>query len=564
MIEMNEIKPQRKYELKIKGMTCDSCAHHVRAALKSVDGVIEIRLKSWKDEEAEVIASESTRPEDLVESVKKAGYQAELKSEESAETTDALFNTQPDIDVVVIGTGGAGVAAAIRAAELGKNVIIIERGVIGGTCVNIGCVPSKALIHAAKAFHSAGNHPFKGIYTTADRVDFSIVVGAKDSLVRNLRQEKYADVLDTYDNIKIIQGWARLRSDGTVAVGEDNVLRPAKVIIATGARPRILDIKGVDKVGVLTSTTAMSLSKLPDSMIVIGGRAVALELGQTFARLGTKVTILQRSQSILPDHDPEIAQAIQKYLEEEGIEIVTGVNIRSIRKNNEMRVVVADTPHEEREFKAQEILMATGRRPNTDDLGLEEVGVELDERGFIKVDSTMQTSNPAVYAAGDVTTLPKFVYVAASSGGIAAENAVGKSERQIDLSVIPQVVFTDPQVSRVGMTESEARDAGFDVKTSVLPMKHVPRAIAARDVRGLIKLVADRRTNLLLGAHIVAAEAGEMIQAATIGIIMGQKYGMQITDFQEMLFPYLTWVEGIKLAVLSFDKDVSKLSCCAT
>ncbi len=557
--------PKHRIELRIEGMTCDSCAVHVRKALGSVAGVISVNLESWQAKRADVITDKDVEPVELIESVREAGYRAEvIRSEEPTSTTGASFNAKPECDLVVIGTGGAGMGAAISAAELGKSVKIIERGTIGGTCVNIGCVPSKALIHAAKAFHIAGKHPFRGIQTTADGVNLGTVIQEKDDLVGALRQEKYIDVISAYENIDLIQGRARLTKEGTVIVDDKMIIKPAKVIVATGARPRILNIEGVNQVDVLTSTSVMSLTELPKSMIVIGGRAVALELGQTFARLGTTITILQRSPAILPDQDPEVSEAIRRYLEDEGIGIITGVRITAVRTDGEEKVILAEVNGEAREFRAQEILMATGRTANTEELGLEDVGVDLDDRGFIRVDHTMRTSNPAIYAAGDVTVLPKFVYVAATSGKAAAENAVGENNRRLDLSVIPQVVFTDPQVAKVGMTESEAKHAGFDVKTSVLPLKHVPRAIAARDTRGLIKLIADRKTNLLLGAHIVAAEAGEMIQTAAMGIVMGQKYGMPVTDLQEMLFPYLVWVEGIKLAALAFDKDVSKLSCCAS
>jgi mercuric reductase len=306
----------------------------------------------------------------------------------------------------------------------------------------------------------------------------------------------------------------------------------------------------------------MNLRQLPESLIVIGGRSIALELGQTFARFGTRVTILQRSETIIPDHEPEIAEALTEYLRSEGVEIIPGVTILSIIDAGE-KIVKAQVNGASREFRAEHVLMAVGRSPNTDDMGLSEAGVELDERGFIKVDLQMRTSNKCIFAAGDVTTLPKFIYVAAASGGIAAENALKSTSTEIDLSALPAIIFTSPQVATVGLTEDQARDAKHDVRVSVLPLKYVPRALAARDVRGLIKLVADVKSGQLLGAQVLAEAAGEIIQIASMAILMGTKYGFTVTDLQHMLFPYLVQAEGIKLAALAFDKDVSKLSCCA-
>jgi mercuric reductase len=378
-----------------------------------------------------------------------------------------------------------------------------------------------------------------------------------------LRQEKYIDVIDAYkDKISIFKSHARLLQEGGVQLDDGQMLKPSKIVIATGARPRILSVEGASDANVLTSTSLMDTNQLPKSLIVIGGRSVALELGQAFSRFGTKVTILQRSNSIIPAHEPEIGEALTGYLEGEGIEIVTSVKVLSIHDSGE-KIVGAQVGGERREFSAEQVLMAVGRTPNTEDLGLSEAHVELDEHGFIKVDSQMRTSNEHVFAAGDVTILPKFVYVAAASGGIAAENALKSAGRELDLATMPGIIFTSPQVATVGLTENQAKDAGYEVKVSVLPLEYVPRALAAHDVRGLIKLIADVKSNRLLGAHVLAEEAGEVIQTAVMAILMGQKYGFTVSDLQSMLFPYLVQVEGLKLAALAFDKDISKLSCCA-
>jgi len=337
------------------------------------------------------------------------------------------------------------------------------------------------------------------------------------------------------------------------------VLSARAIIIATGARPRILPIPGVEETGVLDSTSVMDLERLPASMIIIGGRSIALELGQLFARLGVKITLLQRSPRILPEHEPELAEALTGYLQDEGLRVVTGVALHALHRSGDKKAVEAEVHGQVFTMKADEILMAAGRQPNTAKMGLEEAGIELDDGGFITVDEHLRATAPGVYAVGDVTTLPKFVYTAAAAGGVAAAHALGQSDAALDLSGMPAIVFTDPAVATAGLTEAQAREQGYDVSVSILEMKHVPRALAAFDTRGLIKLVADRSSDQLLGAHILAPEAGEMIQPAVMAI----RFGIPLSDFRDTLFPYLTNVEGLKLAALAFEKDPAMLSCCA-
>ncbi len=359
-----------------------------------------------------------------------------------------------------------------------------------------------------------------------------------------------------------MQGRARAQPDGSVVLDDGRVCRSEKLVIAAGAQPRILPLEGIDGMSVLDSTSAMALAKQPRSLLVLGGRAVALELGQTFARFGTAVTILQRSERLIPEHEPQIAEALADYLRAEGLTIHTGVQPTAIRQKDGSTVVTADLDGQAREFQADQVLMAVGRAPNTQDLGLTEAGVELDGGGFIIVDDQLRTSNPNIYAAGDVTNRPKLVYVAAAAGGIAAGNALSGEETQLDLTVLPDVIFTDPQVATVGLTEAEAL-AKYEVQVATLPLAYVPRALTARDTRGFIKLVADRASGRLLGAQVLAAEAGEVIQTAALAIECGRRYGFTVDDLRGQLIPYLTHGEGLKLAAQTFKKDVAQLSCCA-
>ena len=551
-------------ELEITGMTCPSCATHVTEALQKVDGVVEARVPDWQENKALVTVAANVQEKKLTKTVKSAGYGAKVLGRKvtAAGISENGRDRNVDYDLIVIGTGGGGVAASIRAAEKGYKVAVIEGGTIGGTCVNIGCVPSKALIRAAEAYHIAGHHSFAGLKTRAEGVDWPALVAQKDELVDELRQKKYVDVLESYEGVTLIQGWATLDDNGDLVV-DGKALKAGRVVVATGARPNLLPIAGIENVKVFNSTTAMALEKQPESLIVLGGRAIALELGQAFARLGTKVSILQRSSRLVPEHDAEIGEALAEYFREEGIQVETGVATESIREENGQKIIAATVRGEQREFRAEQVLMALGRTPNTSGMGLETAGVELDKNGFIVVDAYLQTSNPKIYAAGDVTTLPNFVYVAAAAGGLAAENALNGNSRKFDLSVLPGVIFTSPQIATVGLTEARAKTEGYEVRTSMLPLEHVSRALAARDTRGFIKLVADQRTNRLLGAHVLSAEAGEVIQTAALAVKMGKEYGFTVQNLRDMLFPYLVQVEGIKLAAQIFDKDVAQLSCCA-
>ncbi len=553
-------------ELEITGMTCPSCATHVSEALQKVDGVVEAKVPNWQEHKALVTVEGAVQEKKLTKTVQNAGYGAKVLGRKAS--SEATFNSDwghhVDYDLVVIGTGGGGMAAAIRAAENDYKVAIVEAGTIGGTCVNIGCVPSKALIRAAHAYHTAGHHSFAGVKTKTEGVDWHTLIAQKDELVAKLRQNKYIEVLNSYgDRITLIQGWAKLDENGDVIINDGQVLKAGRVVIATGAKPKYLSLDGSENVEILDSTSAMDLKSQPKSLIVIGGRAIALELGQAFARLGTKVTILQRSSRLVPDHEPEIGDSLADYLREEGIEIETGATPQTLHEENEEKIIKATVRGELREFRAEEVLMAVGRTPNTKDMGLDAAGVELDKNGFIVVDEYLQTSNPKMYAVGDVTTLPNFVYVAAAAGGTAAENALNGNSKHFDLSVLPDVIFSDPQIATVGLTEAQAKDEGYDVKTSMLPLEHVPRALAAHDTRGFVKLVADRESDRLLGAHVLAAEAGEVIQTAAMAVKMGKEYGFTVQNLREMLFPYLVQVEGIKLAAQTFEKDVAQLSCCA-
>lgn len=460
-------------------------------------------------------------------------------------------------DLAVIGAGSAGFSAAITAAEQGAQVALIGFGTIGGTCVNVGCVPSKTLIRATETLHqarSAGR--FDGIRATAEVENWQALISGKDELVASLRRAKYQDILPAYNGIAYLEGAARIVEGGVAVNG--NSIDVDKVVIATGSSPTPPSIPGIEAVSYLTSTTALELKELPKSLLVIGGGYIGCELAQLFSRAGARVTLVCRSR-LLPGAEPEISRALTGYFRDEGMTVLDRLEYRDIRRTAEGVVLSVVKDGTEERLEAEQVLATAGRRPNTRDLGLEEAGIELLSNGGIMVDDRMRTTKCGIYAAGDVTGRDQFVYMAAYGAKLAAQNALNGDVRVYDNRAMPWVVFTDPQLAGVGMSEADATEQGLSVRTSVLPLDSLPRAVVARDTRGLIKLVAERGSNRLLGAQILAPEGADSIQTAALAI----KLNLTICDLAEMIFPYLTTVEGLKLAAQTFDMDVSRLSCCA-
>ena len=464
-----------------------------------------------------------------------------------------------EFDLVVVGGGSAGFAAAIKAAELGARVAMAEGGTLGGTCVNVGCVPSKTLIRAAEAQHRRVNHGFNGIASTDGPPDWSAVRAQKDALVADLRHAKYWNVLQSYEAISLFEQRAEILSGNVVRLADGRTITAGKILITTGASSWPAPIPGLTEAGYLDNVTAMALERLPDSMIVIGASAVGLELAQMFARLGVRVTVLEALPTVVPAEDPEIGNALGDYLRGEGLGVRTGVRIERVSRTAAGYTASFSDDGRTAAVRAEQLLVATGRRANTAGLGLDALGVALGGKGEIQVNEFLETSHPGVYAAGDVIGDPMLVYVAAYGGTLAAENALAGNLRRFDLTALSQVTFTDPAVASVGLTADQAQAQGVEPLATKLAMEHVPRSLAARDTRGFVKLIANAATRKIVGAHILAGEAGEMIAEPALAI----KYGLTIEDLTSTFHPYLTLSEGIKLAALSFTKDVAKLSCCA-
>lgn len=473
------------------------------------------------------------------------------------ELKDARF------DLIVIGGGSAAFAAAIKADELNATVAIIEHQTIGGTCLNRGCVPSKYFIRAAELYHLMKQPPMPGLSAKGVRLDWKTLMAQKERLLEDGRKAKYWDILEAHPKITYLSGKAEFLSETKLRVNR-RTLKAPKFIIATGASAFIPPIEGIEQVKYLTSTEALELKRLPKSMLVIGANAVGLELAQMFAHVGVDVTIHEVAGRIAPYEEPEISEALAKYLTEEGIQLCTCTKVLKVRQEKQAIVVTAQIPDgASKEFSAEALLVATGRRPNTQGLGLEGVGVALSKRGGIQMDDEMKTSSPNIWAAGDCVDCAcpsQFVYVAATQGAVAAQNAIDDCcHRKVDYAVIPRAIFTTPEVASVGLTEEQATSQGLKVKTSVLDFHWVPRAWLSLDERGLIKMVAEEPSGRILGVHLVAPHAGELIHEAVLAI----KQQLTVRDLIDTFHVYPTLSEALRICAQGFFKDATKLSCCA-
>jgi len=517
-------------------MTCDACAVRVRGAFERV-GAHEVDV-DWRRGRATLEAEGITRGQ-LSQALEGTRYRlVDRHHEEDPE------RSKRDYDLIAIGSGGGAMAGAIRARDLGRRVMLVEQGTTGGTCVNIGCIPSKSLLADSGRVNGDGPGRLPG------------AVERKAALVAQLRQDKYVDLIDDYE-IDFRAAHAEVLDPNTVAVDGDPVTADA-ILIATGARPAVPPIPGLEEAGYLTSTTALEVTQPPGRLAVIGANAVGLELGQMLGNFGSEVTFLAR-RGVAPNEEPELGDRLTEALEADGHTVMAPTDTKSIELEGEERVLRGEVAGEPFELRVDDILVATGRRPNTAELGLEGVGVELDPLGAIRVDEHQRTSVSSIYAAGDVTTQPQYVYVAAAGGAAAAENALGEGEKTLDLDSLPRIIFTRPTIAAAGLTEAQARDRGLEVETTLLPLDAVPRALVNGETHGVFKLVAEAETGRLVGASILADGAGDVILSAVLAI----DRRMTVEELAATWAPYLTMAEGLKLAAQSFGREVGKLSCCA-
>ncbi|ANJ67969.1 mercury(II) reductase [Halothiobacillus diazotrophicus] len=541
--------------LKIDGMTCPSCATHIHDTLIQMPGV-ETADVSYPAGLAKVTAKNEQDTERLIAAINDLGYRATLDAPSATDAPD----TPPasGVHIAVIGSGGGAMAAALKAVERGARVTLMERGTIGGTCVNIGCVPSKILIRAAHVAHMRRHSPFdNGITATATAVNQRTLHAQQQARVDELRHAKYENILEKTPAIRVVKGEARFQDAHSLVVdlaeGGRETVTFDRCLIATGARASVPAIDGLAATPYWTSTEALASDTIPARLIVIGSSVVAVELAQAFARLGSQVSILARD-TLFSHDDPAIGESLTEAFRSEGIDVREQTQTQSVAYDQGVFTLQTN----QGAIEAEQVLIATGRTANTDRLNLNAAGIHHDRQGRITIDAGMRTNVAHIFAAGDCTDKPQFVYVAAAGGTRAAINMTG-GEATLDLTTMPAVVFSDPQIATVGLTEAQAQVQGIETESRTLTLDNVPRALANFETQGFIKLVADAKTGRLLGVQAVAGEAGELIQTAALAI----RARMTVQELADQLFPYLTMVEGIKLAAQTFSKDVSMLSCCA-
>ena len=453
-----------------------------------------------------------------------------------------------EYDLIVIGTGGAAMAAGIEARSRAASVLLVEHNALGGTCLNIGCVPSKNLLAAADQRHRAAVNRFRGVATSTGAVVMDALLAQKQALIDHLREVKYAEVAAAH-GLRVVYGHARFLDAHTVQV-DDHQLRARAYVVATGAAPHVPDLPGMADVDYLTSTTAMEQRDLPASMVVVGGGYVGLEQAQLWAHLGVEVTLVGR---FAPHTEPEVADVLRDVFNDEGITVVEERAVTVARTEN--GVVVTTTAGTR--AQGQRLLVATGRFADTRNLGLDAAGVQTDERGFIVVDQNQRTTNPRVFAAGDVAGGPQYVYVAAQTGHVAAAGALGEPST-VDYRGLPGVTFTTPQIASAGLTEHRATELGHSCECRVLSAQDIPRALVNQDPRGTLKLVIDAKTREVLGVHAALDGAGDVMLAATYAI----KFGLTVDDLADTWAPYLTMSEALRIAAGLFRSNLPT-SCCA-
>lgn len=565
----------KKIKIGVTGMTCEHCVVSVNKAINKVKGVIEVNT-SFSKGESTILAFDDIRVEDIRKNIDNAGYvplthetadvsETEIRKTAKVEGSQAVSGHNYDYDLIVIGGGSAAFSSAIKFADEGKKVCVIEKWVIGGTCLNRGCVPSKHLLEAARIYYEPLSNKFNGLETNQTQIDIKELIKRKTELLDSLREMKYYNVLKGYNNIMFIEAEGRFASKNSVEVRpNDKSIDPYKItsykfIIATGSTNQIIDINGLGNIGYLTNEEILNLDYLPETLLILGTRAVSLEFAQMFRRFGSKVIVIGRSGRILLNEEPEISEALLQILKNEGIEFLLNSSIKRFYKENSKKYAEIETEDGLKTVNFNEFLMATGVMGNTEDLNLEAVGVETYKQGYIKVDGELKTTNPDIYACGDVTGLMRLVTTAAYDGKIAADNMLHGKHIKADYSSVAHTTFTDPEVSSVGLTEEAAIKEGYDVIKVVFPVEYIPKAQAIFKIEGLIKMIADKKTNKVLGIHMLAHNSSETIQQASV--YLQNSYTIQ--QIGEEIGVYPTMAEGLKLAAQSFTKDVSKLSCCA-
>jgi pyruvate/2-oxoglutarate dehydrogenase complex dihydrolipoamide dehydrogenase (E3) component len=442
-------------------------------------------------------------------------------------------------DAIVIGSGQGGNPLAYALAERGWSVALVEKVHLGGTCINTGCTPTKTMVASAQVAHYARNASRWGVKVDNVRVDLPAVVARKNAVVERFRGGHEKRVVD-HKTLRLYRNHARFVGPHAVQVGDDTI-ESDKIFLDTGARPETPRLAGLDAVGYLTNETILNLEELPEHLLVLGGGYIGLEFGQMFRRFGSRVTVIHVGDQLLAREDADTAREVQKVLEAEGMEFRLKSTPRGVAKKDGRISVTIESGQQSSTITGTHLLVATGRRPNTDDLGLEKAGVAVDSRGYIKVNNRMETGVPGIWALGDVKGGPAFTHISYNDYQILWANIIEGRNLTIENRYLPYALFIDPQLGRVGMTEKEARASGLKLKMGTYPMAYVARAIERGETSGLMKIIVDAETDRILGATILGSEGGEVVQILGALILAGAPY----TVLKGAVYIHPTLAEGL-------------------
>lgn len=455
-------------------------------------------------------------------------------------------------DAIVIGAGQGGGPLATRLAASGKRTAIIERQHVGGTCVNEGCTPTKTMIASARIAHLMRRAPEYGVQTGAIYVDMRKIRERKDEIVKSFRSGSQR-AIESANGVTLLMGEARFTGAKTLAIrlhnGATKNIQAQQIFINTGTRPAKPKITGIDKIDALDSSSIMELNQIPEHLLVLGGGYVGLEFGQMFRRFGSKVTIVQRSRQLLPREDPDIAMAVKKILEEDGIEILLQTEATAVRRNGEQIELSVLNQQREEQVVGSHLLVAAGRTPNTDRLDPGATGVILDANGYVKVNERLETNVAGIYALGDVKGAPAFTHISYDDYRILRRNLLEEGTATTENRLVPYTVFIDPQLGRVGMTEREARAQKRKFRVAKMPMNRVARALEVDEPRGVMKAIVDADSEQILGAAILGIEGGEVATVLQMAMLGGVPY----TAIRDGIFAHPTLAESLNNLFTSLD-----------
>ena len=456
-------------------------------------------------------------------------------------------------DAIVIGSGQAGTPLSKKLAESGLKTALIEKRWVGGTCVNDGCSPTKTMIASAKLAWSVANGEKLGVHVGGYTVDFHEILDRKNEVVERMRGNSEKGIKET-ENLDLVYGTAVFTGPKEITVtlndGAKQVLSADKFFINVGEKPAIPEIDGIEKIDYLTSTSIMELDEIPEHLAIIGSGYIALEFGQMFRRFGSKVTILEQSERILRHEDEDIAEEIVKIFSEEDIKIITDCKVELIKKEGDNINLFLSIAEKEENISCTHVLVGAGRKPQTADLGLDIAGIEINEKGYVKVNDKLETSVEGIYALGDVKGGPAFTHIAYDDYRVIRKNIIENGNESIKDRLVPYCMFIDPQLGRVGISEQEAKESGKEILVATMPNSSVARSIETGDTRGMMKAVIDKGTGKILGASVLAEQGGEIVTILQLAMMGGITY----KQLKDGVFAHPTYAESLNNLFMTLDK----------